>query len=188
MKTRVITISAPAFLVALLTRVESRRIFQARQLAQSQVDATREILLSSNTYPASSLPPSTGSTSTSDLPTTSAPTSTCSSSTNPCPSTAQALTVTLNNNNYLVQTFRTQGVSLGSLPVAFRMGVRVYGPGAITKLNSGGTLQKYDNHQMEGLQSNLNAEAQYPLAVMYINLVKTNLDSSQSFYNTLAGQ
>jgi type II secretory pathway pseudopilin PulG len=193
-------ISAPAILIALLTRVESKRISQARQLAQQQVDSIQQLLANSESYSSSSLPPSTGSTSTSNLVPAAAPSdiSTCTSI--PCSTSAQAAIVPLNNTNFLIQTFRTTGVSRNAIdstiaagssldvPVAFRLGVRVYGPRAITYFQKGGALQSAESSSSTGLQSSQVNEAQYPLATLYVNVVKSNLSKSQAAYTQLLTQ
>jgi len=185
----VAAISAPAFLVALLTRIESRNIIQARGLAQLEVDNTRETLLQSPTYTSASLPPAITGNTPSALVAYGAPTSyTCTAS--PCSNAAQARIVYLNNKRFLVQTFRTPGYSiyLSGLPVSFRMGVRVWGPSSLPYISSGGSLQTSDNYNTNGLQSSLNNEAQYPLAVIYIILAKTNLTSSGNNYAVQSGR
>jgi len=193
-------ISAPAILIALLTRVESKRISQARQLAQQQVDSIQQLLANSESYSSSSLPPSTGSTSTSNLVPAAAPSDISNCISIPCSTSAQAAIVPLNNTNFLIQTFRTTGVSRNAIdstissgssldvPVAFRLGVRVYGPRAITYFQKGGALQSAESSSGTGLQSSQVNEAQYPLATLYVNVVKSNLSKSQAAYTQLLTQ
>jgi len=195
----IMTASTPPILTAIISKIQSNRIAQAQQLAQLQLENVRA-LLATGVYTASQLPPTTGSSSRSTLPSTLAPDDISSCSSNPCSLANQAALVNLNGQNYIVQTFRTSGIngatlsaSSSSIPIAFKMGVRVYSPSAVCGTISSpslcGTLSKTNSGVSIGLTSNMSSQISAPLVVSYVDFVSGDLgENTLSTYQTFAGQ
>lgn len=127
----IVAITPPIFL-SVATRVQNRRAEQATQLAQGEIDRIR-VVVERGKYTANNLPP-VAANSSSNITTASAPTTAVNPPT--IPTATQALRVDINKDgsyDFLVQTFRDNGISLSgtnALPIAFRMGVRVYSTAA----------------------------------------------------------
>jgi prepilin-type N-terminal cleavage/methylation domain-containing protein len=131
---------APALVISVATRVQSQKAEQALELAQSEIDRVR-LLVERAEANDGNLPPSTpinGANPDSRVaevagPTYGAPVA--------APTTAfQTRAASLNGNQFAVQTYRTPGRFVGSVPVTFGMGVRVYDYEAV--LNGSGNLDK----------------------------------------------
>jgi type II secretory pathway pseudopilin PulG len=189
----VIAASLPPIILAVVSRIESRRVSESIQLAQQQIDSVRE-LFNTGTYVSTNLPPSNGYASVSYLSSTAAPTDITTCTANPCSSATQAAVVYLNSQPFLVQTFRSSGVarstvdstvtynSASDVPIAFRMGVRVYSPAAYAYFKGGGTLSSNQTNSSIGLQSSASFQNQAPQIVLYVDFVQGNLSKSQQAY------
>jgi hypothetical protein len=191
----VMVASTPPILMAVFTRVQSRRVNQSMQLAQQEVEKVREIfstgysLGTTTSYTSADLPPVATGKLRSTVASTAAPTAICTTS---CTAT-QGKIVTLNNQQFLVQTFSSNQLMLGTVtnlatgqpnpPIAFRMGVRVYSSTAIAKLQAGGTLSATQSSSI-GLSSSENPQSQSPLVAIYTDFVRGDLTSSQQAYTT----
>lgn len=178
----VITVSTPPILLAVATRIQTRRAERAMQIAQEQIERIR-ILVEQGEYENSDLPPAASGISDPDsINTVDAPGSICPScNANSYPSsiTEAFEQIEQNQQNFLVQVFREPGVSQTvdgtSQVVAFRMGVRVYSPAAqLGSLNTTpASLQ---------ITSGLGEQQQSPLAVLYADLVRGDLTGSLDSY------
>ncbi|WP_035985803.1 prepilin-type N-terminal cleavage/methylation domain-containing protein [Leptolyngbya sp. KIOST-1] len=131
---------APALVISVATRVQSQKAEQALEVAQSEIDRVR-LLVERSTANTGNLPPSTTITGTNPDrrvaevagPNFGAPVA--------APTTAfQTREVNLNGNRFAVQSYRTPGRFVGSVPVTFAMGVRVYDYDAV--LTGTGSLDK----------------------------------------------
>jgi prepilin-type N-terminal cleavage/methylation domain-containing protein len=129
---------APALLISVATRVQSQKAEQALELAQSEIDKVRQ-LMEREEADTTTLPPSapfTGTYTTDNLvanvagPTYGAPVAN--------PDTAfKTRAVELNGERFAVQVYRTPGKFVGSVPVTFNLGVRVYDYDAVVATGSG---------------------------------------------------
>lgn len=132
---------APALVISVATRVQSQKAEQALELAQSEIDRVR-LLVERSEANTTNLPPSTpvaaGANPDSRVaevagPAYGAPVAS--------PTTAfQTRSASLNGNQFAVQVYRTPGKLVGSVPVTFGMGVRVYDYDAV--LTGSGNLDK----------------------------------------------
>lgn len=179
----VMVASTPPIITAIVTLIQSRRVSQATQLAQLEIDKIRE-LFSIGGYASTDLPPSAATTVTrATLQTVAAPSAICTTF---CTIT-QGRIVYLADQQFLVQTFRTVGVNWSdidpsrppNIPIAFRMAVRIYSGTAITNL--GGLTNTQDGSSI-GLSSNEKSQAQAPLVVLYVDFVRGDLNASQQAY------
>ncbi|WP_196358134.1 prepilin-type N-terminal cleavage/methylation domain-containing protein [Nodosilinea nodulosa] len=131
---------APALVISVATRVQSQKAEQALELAQSEIDRVR-LLVERSEANTSNLPPSTTITGTN-------PDSRVAEVAGPDYGTPvasattafQTRSATLNGNQFAVQVYRTPGKFVGSVPVTFGMGVRVYDYDAV--LTGSGSLAK----------------------------------------------
>ncbi len=187
----VMVASTPPIITAVVTRIQSRRVSQSIQLAQQEIDKVREIfatgyaLGTTTLYTTADLPPAQAGTLRATLSTTIAPTAICTTA---CTAT-QGRIVKLQDQQFLVQTFRTPGLPFSAVvigqsnqPIAFRMGVRVYSSTAIANLNAGGTLSNTQVGSSIGLRSDEKGQATAPLVVLYTDFVRGDLSSSQQAY------
>jgi prepilin-type N-terminal cleavage/methylation domain-containing protein len=160
---------APALLISVATRVQSQKAEQALELAQTEIDQVRLLMERSEAYddgtnsnlPASA--PFTGTYTTDELvanvagPTYGAPVAN--------PTTAfQTRAVELNGERFAVQVYRTPGKFVGSVPVTFNLGVRVYDYDAVVATGSGNLDKDPAALRMVGTQGQRTAR---PLAVLY---------------------
>jgi|GEM_PF-1632828 len=157
-------------------------------------------------YTNSDLPgvPTTAPTFTSPISTVSAPTAICTANTyGYCANATDGEIVTLNDQQFLVQTFRSTGVAWNiadtttssTVPVAFRMGVRVYSAPAIINLRANSTaLSSYQTTYQTAnpnlsptaavsLSNSQRGESLAPLVVVYVDFVVGDMNSSQAAYN-----
>jgi prepilin-type N-terminal cleavage/methylation domain-containing protein len=157
---------APALVISVATRVQSQKAEQALELAQSEIDRVR-LLVERSEANTSNLPPSTTITGTNPDsrvaevagPTYGTPVA--------APTTAfQTRAASLNGNQFAVQVYRTPGRFVGSVPVTFGMGVRVYDYDAV--LTGSGSLSK----EPAGLRmvNGVGQRGQRPLVALYTNI------------------
>ncbi|HLP87547.1 MAG TPA: prepilin-type N-terminal cleavage/methylation domain-containing protein [Nostocaceae cyanobacterium] len=177
----------PPILLVVATRVQNQKAEQARQLAQREVDKVRTLIERGN-YANTVLPVSASTTD--DAEDIAAPTTFL---TTPCSSTPAAYTSACsvdiyddpndssddNQPEYYIQVFRTKQKTYGSANqvVAFQMGVRVYSAAARgqTGLETTQASLKFTNEQ--------GSQRKYPLAVMYTNVVRSDIKDSLTFFN-----
>jgi type II secretory pathway pseudopilin PulG len=169
--------SAPLLLLSVASRVQSLRTQKALRIAQQEVERVR-VMMEIGDYQNIYLPPSvTGNAA--DLPYMSAPTVISSNS------LIYANEATWRDNqNYFVQVFRTDNSNTyvsnayGSNQIlAFRMGVRVYSKLAQAQLGSLETVPSCSR-----LSSQPNLGSNRPLAVLYVDLLRSDVNESLSRY------
>lgn len=180
---------APTVLLAAATRVQNQRAEQATQLAQGEVDRIK-LLLERGQYITANLPPVTNEVY---MHNTAAPAAGTGGYTDIRANVTydKGLAVDVDGNrtcitngtcDFVVQTFRhgTQSVSVNNIdiPVAFRMGVRVYSFRAFTE-NS--TLQR----ELLPLGFTSGQNSQRPLAVFYTDIARNDRDVSLCQYREL---
>jgi type II secretory pathway pseudopilin PulG len=129
-----VTAITPPIFVAVATRVQNQRSEQAQQIAQQEIDRVR-LLLESGNYQINDLPPvaSSGPLTSVGGPTTAPAKNQSLGVRSAYNGSAQAaFLLDLNNDgqeDFLVQTYRDGGVyssKTPTVPLAFRMAVRVY--------------------------------------------------------------
>jgi prepilin-type N-terminal cleavage/methylation domain-containing protein len=158
---------APALVISVATRVQSQKAEQALELAQTEIDSVR-LLMERSEANTTTLPPSapfSGAYGTDAAvalaagPNAGAPVTT--------PTTAtQTRLVDLNGHQFAVQTYRTPGEMVGSVPLTFNLGVRVYD--LDTVLNGNGSLPQ--DPAALGLTSGVGQRADRPLVALYTSM------------------
>ncbi len=193
----IIAVTQPLVL-AMATRVRAYRAQQSLQLAQGEIERVRLLVEQSyqgqqkpgdsdqialNTY-ISKLPPASSATSPKEV---GPPTAFIDCSTTQ-PSATQGCKVEVNGATFGIQTFRLHTIepevrSLGkrTVPVAFKMGVRVYPPAALSQDN-------LSNLSIEpaSLAFSEHTDGRAPLAVSYVPIVRSDLANSIDDYKKLA--
>jgi len=182
----VLAVMGPPLLFVAGTRIQHQRAEQAMQLAQSQVDQVRLLMVQGQNQPLNLPCVTSDSISSTAAPTILTANAVAASTTATCTnggvwSDIQKI-VSVNSDNFLVQVFRDQGVAdtSGNL-IAFRMGVRVYGPQVFTSSNFGKTLQT----QSTSLTFTTFPSTQKPMAVLFTEVSKNDLGISLAKYKTL---
>lgn len=184
-------------IIAMATRVRAYRAQQSLQLAQGEIDRVRLLVEQSyqvhqkegeknfqnafNIY-LSKLPPASSATDPKDV---GPPTDFIGYCKDALPTSAtQGCKVTVNGADFGIQTFRLKTVapsvaSLGNqtVPVGFNMGVRVYPPAALN--------QKNLSIEPASLAFSARTDGPAPLAVSYVPIVRSDLQSSIDDYKNL---
>lgn len=179
-------IIAPVMVFSVATRVQSQRAEQALQVAQGEVENVRLIMerggdISSllSRYPD---PVSNPATATSSIAETDGPVGT-NTGTNKYEFTSNFQTAKPVNidgdaeDEFAVQVFRTEGV--GSPPVAFELGVRVYDIRAFK--DNGGSSLSTDPASLS-FTSGEGQRGSKPLAVIYTDVFKGDQDDALCEY------
>ncbi|MGB3135738.1 MAG: prepilin-type N-terminal cleavage/methylation domain-containing protein [Nodosilinea sp.] len=156
---------APALVISVATRVQSQKAEQALELAQSEIDRVR-LLVERSQATTANLPPSTpiaGANPDSRVaevagPVYGAPVA--------APTAFQTRVADLNGNQFAIQTYRTPGRFVGSVPVTFGMGVRVYDYDAV--LTGSGNLSK-DPAALR-MVNGVGQRGRRPLVALYTNV------------------
>ena len=169
---------APIFLLSTATRLQNTKAEQAASLAQSEIDRTRALIMQGikKSDESSYLPPKTSA----GLSSTAAPSKIVSEMTNP-DAIAKAREVDIDEDgkaDFLLQTFRDAGIRFDSGDTNdelanFQMGVRVYAITAKDNLGSLGT-----EPISLGLASGLGQMQTRPLAVVYTDVGRSDIDTS----------
>jgi prepilin-type N-terminal cleavage/methylation domain-containing protein len=178
-----ISVITPAVVLAVATRVQNQRADQAFQLAQAEVDRIKLIVERGGSY-------------TLNIPTAPANISTAAqfpAGVN-APEILNATTFSTTYNaarpvdvnddgvdDFGVQIFRTVGSTVGTRPVAFDLGVRVYRADVID--NKPATALTTTQAALT-FTSGEGQSGSRPLAVIYTNIVKSDADRSLCDYNT----
>lgn len=174
------SIIAPVMIFSVATRVQSQKAEQALQLAQSEVDNIRaeverggDYTTFLNTYPQTL--ESEENIATTLAPTSASPTGFTSSN------VRTAKTVNIDDDSedeFVVQVFRTAGVSSAGIPVAFKVGVRVYDNNAFQR-NS--TAMETEAAALN-MTSGEGERGRRPLAVLYADIVQSDRQLSLCNY------
>ena len=161
---------APALVLSVATRVHSQKAEQALALAQSEIDSVR-VLVERGGYTAAALPPLAAGLDDKDVETALGPDLTVTNST----SFARAFPRDIDGDgapDFLMQRFRAKGQMVGSVPVAFAMGVRVYDRDASAAGNLPSTPASLKMTSGDGGRSTR------PLAVLYTTIATSNQGDS----------
>ncbi len=194
----IIAVTQPLVL-AMATRVRAYRAQQSLQLAQGEIERVRLLVEQSyqgqqkpgdsdqtalDTY-ISKLPPASSATSPKEVGPPTGFIDNCGE-TRPTSAT-QGCKVEVNGATFGIQTFRLHTIeppvrSLGNrtVPVAFKMGVRVYPPAALSQDN-------LSNLSIEpaSLAFSEHTDGRAPLAVSYVPIVRSDLVDSIDDYKEL---
>lgn len=167
----------PMMIFSVATRVQNQRAEQALQLAQGEIDRVRLVVELGGEYKdkLDALPlPST--TTTSEVRLVASPAQ-FFSTTGSIFLPTHARTIDTDNDgdeDYAVQLFRTEGVSVGSTPIVFDVGVRVYDARRaapnLGSLNTEPAGLKFTSGEGEG--------GTRPLAVLYTQIAQGDRDGS----------
>lgn len=178
----VITSFTPPIFLAVATRVQNRRAEQALQLAQGEVDRVRRIV-EQGSYSDSDLPP----IGNSNVRQQSAPNGTTNIANQTTATTGLLIDVNGDGtSDFLVQTFRSQGVPLDGKTVAFELGVRVY---VATVRNAFGELDNPPQRPASlRLTTAVGSQRRLPLAMMYTTVVRSDTVNSLCAYRQLGPQ
>ncbi|MEB3831288.1 type IV pilus modification PilV family protein [Phormidium sp. CCY1219] len=186
----------PPIIFAMANRVRAHRAEQAMKLAQSEIDRVRLVLERGNgafnnlNDFVAHLPPSGGDNIEPQQVAAPTPAGASACATPQTQGADEICLVDVNNdgeNDFAIQTFRTLSQCLPNtsgdqVPVGFWMGVRVYTKASLDF--SGGSLSK---EQASLSFSNANTAGSSPLAVRYISIARTSIDSnSLDVYQDLA--
>jgi prepilin-type N-terminal cleavage/methylation domain-containing protein len=175
-------IIAPVMVFSVATRVQSQKAEKALQLAQAEVDSIRAAVERGGDYNTSFLSgypttPKTEATISTTLPPTSAQATLSSTD------EKVAKKVNIDNDpapDFVIQAFRTTGVSAAGVPVAFKVGVRVYDYNAFQR-NSASMQTESASLSMT---SGEGQRGRRPLAVLYSDIVQSDRNLSLCNYRT----
>lgn len=177
----------PALVISVATRVQSQKAEQALDVAQGQIDGVR-LLVEQGGYAATDLPPTAPAAIADDEP-ASMPGPVYATALPSCDAgfTAAAViscSVDVNDDgtpDFAVQTYRTQGLSVSGIPMAFGMGVRVYDYTAVTSGASGNLPA--ERSATLGVTGGEGERKEYPLASLYTNVARS--EDAESFCNMI---
>jgi prepilin-type N-terminal cleavage/methylation domain-containing protein len=171
---------APALVISVATRVQSQKAEQALELAQTEIDKVRLLMerdgAAYDNGTVSTLPPSAQFTGTYNADkfvasvagaTYGAPVAS--------PTTAfQTREQVLNGHQFAVQVYRTPGKFIGSVPVSFNLGVRVYDYSAVVAASSGNLATDPASLGVIGTTGKRNSR---PLAALYTSMTASGSTS-----------
>ena len=191
-----VTAMTQPLIIAMATRVRAYRAQQSLQLAQGEIDRVRLLVEQSyqgqlktgdslqtalNTY-ISKLPPESDKTNLKEVPAPESFTKYCKDA---LPTSAtDGCKVTVNGADFGIQTFRLTNPNnpesptvAQKVPVAFKMGVRVYPPAALSQSNL--------SREPASLAFSARSDGLAPLAVIYVPIVRSDLATSIDDYKKL---
>lgn len=183
-----ITAITSPIMLAMATRVRAYRAQQAMQIAQGEIDRVRLILERGDLSTAQLtplLPPNAGAGAAKAVE---APTAQNTSCTPTATSPTQWCLVKVKEEEFAVQTFRTNTKTLSDLPsgqsksqapIGLMMGVRVY---PIAAINSNQTLS---TEPMSLGFSAITTASAAPLVAIYTPIVRSDLQQSAEIYTKL---
>lgn len=136
----VVVASTPSLILGVATRVQARRAEEAFNIAQQQAQQI-ELLVEQGDYKKEDLPNIASIINSQNASEASAPTKFCSSCKKYTDAEANELFKPNGEGKYLVQIFRSPGVSSNqnssqAVPVAFKLGVRVYYESAQSRIGN----------------------------------------------------
>ena len=141
----VVVASTPALILSVATRVQARRAEEAFNIAQQQAQQI-ELLVEQGDYKKEDLPSVASIINSQNASEASAPTKFCSSCQKYTEAKADELFKPNGKGKYLVQIFRSPGVSsnpnpLQAVPAAFNLGIRVYYESAQSQIGNLKTIR-----------------------------------------------
>lgn len=201
-----VVVTTPPIILAMATRIQSRRAQTAVTLAQKELERIR-LIVDSGTYTNNMLPPvgmaaGTPITNPSEISTTGAangilPEPPCAVPEDPCtPYNYNQAWWVDDSQEYFIQTFRTTGVQQDGQVVVFRMGIRVYSKVAEADIDSlrtesaplyltrGAGERAVINRDDTDISAR---QRQFPLAVIYADFSRGDLIGSLERYHEFIG-
>lgn len=158
---------APALVISVATRVQSQKAEQALELAQTEIDKVRLLMERGEAFDIT-LPPSAPFTGAYDADNEVAQVAAPNGAPVASPDTAfKTSEEVLNSNRFAVQVYRTPGKFIGSVPVTFNLGVRVYDYEAVVARGNG-TLSK--DPASLAMVGTTGQSATRPLAALYTTM------------------
>lgn len=173
---------APALVISVATRVQSQRAEQALQLAQSEIDRVR-LLVERGEAATADLPPAVANlndeAAIADVagPLAANPVATLTSP-------FQTRLASLGGNQFAVQVYRSPGLTINNVPVAFTMGVRVYDEQALAA-EGGGNLPTVPASL--GMTGGPGQRTERPLAALYTTVAVSEASNSLCNYIQYVG-
>ena len=181
-------VMTPMVILAVGTRVQSQRAEQAFQVAQAEVDRIKLIVERGGNYTLNIAPASAGVNSVADFDVVpvSAPTVIDNNTYSTTVTSARGIDV--NNDgtdDYAVQIFRTEGITDGTRPVAFDLGVRVYRADVVN-----GDPLEVEQARLS-ITSGEGQSGNRPLANIYTSVINSDTEQSlcdyYDFINSVQG-
>ncbi|MGD1855763.1 MAG: prepilin-type N-terminal cleavage/methylation domain-containing protein [Leptolyngbyaceae cyanobacterium] len=184
-----LAVTAPLILLSVATRTQSQRADQALQIAQAEVDRIRFNVINNDTYTVSAARVAVNSVGDFQnvLPPEAIDDATYSTTVDA--STAKGIDVDGDNvPDYAAQIFRTAGSTVGTTPVAFDLGVRVYDANAVNTR----TRAELEVEQAQlGLTGGEGQRDKRPLSIIYTSVIKSDTSRSlcdyHNFINSVNG-
>ncbi|MEM9264212.1 MAG: hypothetical protein AAGA46_01675 [Cyanobacteria bacterium P01_F01_bin.13] len=177
-----VAVMSPLVILSVATRVQSQRAEQAFQIAQAEVDRIKLIVDRGGNYTLNiaKTPNTIVRTADFDLPGgVTAPTKIAADYATVF-SSARAIDVDNDGGeDYAVQVFRTEGSTVGTRPVAFDLGVRVYRADVIGV--PGKTLGV--EQASLNMTSGEGQSGSLPLATLYTSIIKSDTERSLCDYH-----
>jgi type II secretory pathway pseudopilin PulG len=164
---------APALVISVATRVQSQRAEQALELAQSEIDRVR-LSIERDGAAATGLPASTTTVGETDVADAAGPTSTFNDPADWDEVRAEDIDGD-GDFDFAIQTYRTEGETVGGNPVAFAMGVRVYDYDTVANFGSGNLLT---DRASLGVTGGEGERTRLPLAALYTTIAVSEEGSS----------
>jgi prepilin-type N-terminal cleavage/methylation domain-containing protein len=168
---------APALVISVATRVQSQRAEQALQLAQSEIDRVR-LLVERGEATAADLPPAVANLNDeSAIANVNGPLAANPVETPTDP--FETRLASLGGNQFAVQVYRSPGLTINDVPLAFTMGVRVYDEQALAS-GDGGNLPTVPASL--GLTGGSGQRIERPLAALYTTVAVSEASGSLCNY------
>lgn len=173
-------VTAPVIVLSVATRNQSQRAEQAFQLAQAEVDRIKFTVANSNTYTVSAA--TVAANSAANFLNDVDPPEIIAANYSITSDSAKGIDVDSDGvSDYAIQIFRTIGSSVGTRPIAFDLGVRVYDA---TAVNTKTQAELRTEQANIGLTSGEGQRALRPLSVIYTSVIKSDTDRSLcDYYN-----
>lgn len=171
---------APVIAISVATRTQSQRAEQAFQLAQAEVNRVKFVVANNDTYTVSAATVAAAD-SVDQFPAIDPPgdININTYSTTADASTAKPLDVDGDGTtDYAAQIFRTEGVSNGTTPVAFDLGVRIYD----ARIFPANPADLSTEQARIGLTSGEGQGGTRPLSVIYTSVIKSDEENSLCDY------
>lgn len=176
-----VAVITPAVVVSVATRLQNQRAEQAFQIAESEVNRVKLVFERGGSFDLNiaTVAASTASVFEAEVPAPEdvdiATYSTTSTSAKPIDIDSDGV------NDYAAQIFRSPGSTVGTTPVAFDLGVRIYRADTINDFAS--TALSTEQAQLLFTSSAEGQANTRPLAVIYTSVVKSDSDTSLCDYH-----
>ncbi|MBT9311513.1 type II secretion system protein [Leptothoe kymatousa] len=172
-------VTAPMIVLSVATRTQSQRADQALQIAQAEVDRIRFTVINNDTYAVSAATVAVNSVG--NFVAVAAPEDINNAAYSTTSAAAKGIDVDGDGNpDYAAQIFKTVGSTVGTTPVAFDLGVRIYDADAV---NTKTSAQLDVDQARIGLTSGEGQRGTKPLSVIYTSVIKSDTSRSLCDYH-----